>query len=467
MLLSEKMRVRGLHRNGLLSLSQSFIILAYGFLTFRLLIAEAGLEGLGLWSLLMIFGGVATTFDFSGAGALARTVARSEIEFASVSRPPLIHTVLLTSLAINLVLTGVFLFLAQLLLPNMVSSEQLPLAGTLLPWVAGLMLTTPLAVGISSSIDGLMRADQRAILLSAAAVVGLLTAWFAIPKYGVVGIAVAQSVQQAIIIIGGWILLRHHIPGMGWFPVQWHLGIFRQTSGYAVKLNIIGVLSLLLEPLTKYCINLAGGVVAVGSYELASRLATQLRGIIVSATTPLIPAFAASDKPKDRNFVYRLERAQAYALIAALAVVLGSIFAAPIMCWIILGHGDENVIRMNALLSVGWGINLFALPMYYAAQGQGILRWNIASHALTGLTVLAFSLFLAPTYGSIAVVFGVATGLVLGTIMTMAGNARLFGAGKMIVDRLPLTILITGVIVGCAIASWVASYHLVTLIAKF
>lgn len=445
---------RGLRRNSIAALFQTILQILCVFLSFRILIGYVGLDGLGLWSLLMMFGGIAGSFDVSGASALARSVARADQDFADYAPSAVIHTVLLTSLAINLIIVAALLAAAPLLLSHMISDQQWPDAVRLMPWIAGMMLITPVALGISSAIDGLMRADIRAMLASAAAVIGLGIAVLAIPRFGVVGMVIAQAVQQAVVIVGGWLVLRRHVPGLGWMPTGWRLPIFRRTSGYAVKLNAIGALALLFEPLTKYCVNLSGGTAAVGVYELAARLVTQIRNLIVSSATPLIPAFALAKGGSEPYFATLLHRTQRYASIAALCVAMASLAAAPIMCLFILKHVSVEVLRLNALLTLGWSINLLSLPLYLAAQGQGLLRWNMVSHATIGITVILFSVVLIPLVGYVGVVAGVATGLSLSSAVTNIGNARMFGVGRALAHELPLQLLTSAAIALACATVW-------------
>ena len=415
---AQHIRTGGLGRNAIFSMGQSVVSIVCLFLSYRVVIGYEGIESLGLWSLLMLFGGVAGSFDISGAAALARSVARHGQDFFDHTQASVIHTVLLTSVAINGVFVAVLLASAPALLSHMIAPSQWEEAWRLLPWVAVLMLMTPLAIGISAAIDGHMRADIRAVLVSIAAVVGLVVAVIAIPHWGLSGFALAQAVQQTTVIVGGWLILRRRVPGLGWLPTKWRRVIFRSTTGYALRLNVIGALSLLLEPLTKYCINLSGGTSAVGIYELAARLAIQVRNLVLSSTTPLIPAFAMAKASSDPYFASLLHRSQRYSNLAALAVALITLFAAPIMCLVMLDHVSVDVLRFNALLALGWSVNLFSLPLYLAAQGQGTLRWNMLSHATVGAVIVAATILLMPSFGSEGVVMGVAAGLMAGAFVT-------------------------------------------------
>lgn len=418
--------VHGIRRNAVLSATQTLVTALCLFLIYRILIANHGLEGLGLWSLLLVFSGVTATMDFSGASALARFVARKQHDFEGDDPSLIIHTVLLTSLAINGALVAGLLALAPRFLDQFVSSAQLQEAWSLIPWVVALIVALPLAVGIGASVDGLMRADLRASLGIAAAIVCLAVAWVAIPRMGMAGFGLAQVVQQSIVIVGGWIFLRRKVPGLGWLPWRWRLQVFRKTAGYGIKLNTVGLLGVLFEPLAKFALNFSGGTLAVGSYELAARPAMQIRMLVVSAATPLIPAFAAVRDRRDPALRDMVWRAQSLSSLSAIAMVLLSLVTAPFLCLLMLGHVSPAILQFNVILAFGWGANLFSLPTYLAAQAQGMLRWNMLSHLLAGLGVAGAAILLAPGLGAIGVVLGVGIGLVLGALATVAGNGLTF-----------------------------------------
>jgi len=420
---------RGLGRNAALAMMQALVVMVCVFLSYRVLIAQEGIAALGLWSLLMIFAGVAGTFDISGVSALARFVARHDVEFPQLERAELLHTVLLTGMAINSVILAALLLIAPWALPLLVGPHELGEARTLVFWVSALMLVNPLALGITTSIDGLMRADVRAILVSAAAVAGLIVSWLAIPRLGIAGLPLGLLVQQGIVIAGGWVILRRTIAGLGWLPWRWEATIFRATTSYALRLNLVGALGLLLEPLARYCINSAGGTSAVGLYELAARLAVQLRSLVISATMPLIPVFAASAEATSPVSIAMLNRAQRLISLAALAVALLSGSGAPLLSLVILGDVSAELLAMNALLALGWSMNVLGVVWYLLAQAQGVLRWNILAHAAIGASILAVALLVGDA-PALTIVAGVAAGLTISAAITIIGNSRHFALGE-------------------------------------
>lgn len=112
------------------------------------------------------------------------------------------------------------------------------------------MVLGGLAVAVTSGIDGTQRADQRAIVVIVAALAFLTASWLLVPSYGVIGYGVALLLQQIIMLGLGWLVLRLHVAGIGWLPYRWRCGVFAETTGYALKLNAIGVMGLLFEPLS-------------------------------------------------------------------------------------------------------------------------------------------------------------------------------------------------------------------------
>jgi O-antigen/teichoic acid export membrane protein len=449
--------IHGPRRNVLFALGQGLIIMLCLFLSYRILIAEKGIESLGLWSLVMIFTGVAATLDISGASALARFVARHEIEFPQTSRSDVIHTVLVSSLAINGLLLSILMLNADWLFALVIGPKDVIAAQELLKWVATLFLINPLAVGISASLDGLMRADLRAILLSCAAVLGLLVNWFAIPALGLLGFALGQLVQQMTVVTIGWLLLGKRVPNLGWLPFRWSSVVFFNVAGYTIRLNFIGIIAWFFEPLAKYFLNVFGGMASVGLYELASKIAMQFRTLINGALMPMVPAFASERDPNSPKVREMLNNAQLVVSLGGCIVALASVVSAPVISLLIMKHVSLPLLQMNAILSFGWGINLMGAAYYLLAQAHGVLRWNALAHLAIGIVLTAFSLLASKSNAALTVVSGIAIGLTASFLVTVVGNALQFGLWGSLKQQ-TRTLLVSIVNLGaiCSFAFWVS-----------
>ncbi|MBK8085093.1 MAG: hypothetical protein IPK28_15405 [Devosia sp.] len=427
----DRFAVAGLSRNALFGVGQAVIVTVCLFLAYRLVIQHAGLERFGVWSLLLAGASIARVGDVSGAGALARFVAASPTEDAE-HRADLVHTVMLTSLALNAMLGLALLFAAPFALPLFIPAAHLADAERLVPYVIASLVLGGLAVAATAGLDGAQRADQRAAVVVFASIAFVVACAVLIPSLGVLGFGIAQLVQQATLLIIGFAVLRRHIPGLTWLPRRWRRDLFAKTTGYALRLNGISLLGLMFEPIAKFAFNYAGGPALVALYEFASRLVVQMRGLVVAAFTPLVPAFAALPDAADVRFRQILERAMRATCVAALGTAVAALVGAPLMSLFVLGRLSPELLLMNAALTAGWAINVLSLPLYFAAQGQGMLRWNFMGHALISVSVLVGAFVLVSPFGSVGLVGSIVFGILASTCAGLLGNATMFGLSGIV-----------------------------------
>jgi hypothetical protein len=111
--------------------------------------------------------------------------------------------------------------------------------------------------------------------------------------------------------------------------------------------------------------------------------------------------------------------------------------AAPALSYIVFKKVDPAFVLMSLILGFGWSLNLHAVPMYLAAQGRGILRYNILSHVLLGLCVLTGAFFPRNFLNVPSAVWGVTIGLALSAGVIIVGNALVLGLGSTVKRAFP------------------------------
>lgn len=411
-------------RNGCFALVQSLVGAVCLFLVYRLVVYRVGLDMLGVWSLLLAGSAIARVGDLSGGGALARFVAMPAEFSPEHHARDTVHTVVLTSLAFNFGLGGLVWLLLPLAMDAFLDPEFLPAALALMPLVIANLILGALGVAVMSAIDGVHRADKRAGVVTAASLLFLAGSMVLVPTMGLIGFALAQLAQQAFTILVGWIVLRGHIQKLGWFPTSWAPGAFRQTTSYALKLNAIGLVGLLFEPLAKFAFNGTSGPDAVALFELASRLVNQVRSPVVAAATPLIPAFAAQRGIGDPAFGNMLYNASVGSAWAAVLVAALCLIGAPLVSFLIMGSYSADLVNFSVALTLGWCLNLLCLGFYLAGQAHGVLRWNFLSHAIMAVAVFCGAAFLVPVFGEDGLISAVVVGLSAGGLVAILGNAK-------------------------------------------
>lgn len=433
--LSARLAAGSLSRNGVFALGQSLAVTACMFLAYRIVIAQVGLERLGVWSLLLAGSALVRIGDVSGGGALARFVALASRDGEPGRCRDTVHTVTLTSLALNAAIGFAIWAAAPFVLPLFVAPAYMGEAQVLVPYVVATIVLGGVATAVTSGIDGAQRADRRAIVVVASSLVFLVTCIALVPGYGVLGFGAAQVLQQVAMLVLGWLVLQRHVPGLGWLPRHWRRDVFAETTGYAMKLNGISLVGMLFEPLAKFAFNHTGGPGLVALYDLASRLIVQVRGLAVSAATPLIPAFAAQSGAAE-EFRSTLEKSTRIAALAALGAAVVTLVAAPLASLFVLGKLSPELLALNAALTLGWSINIMCVPIYFAGQALDVLRWNFAAHAAMAASVVVGAFVLAPLFGGTGLIGAIVGGLVLGMLVALLGNAHAFGAlGVMYKDR--------------------------------
>jgi O-antigen/teichoic acid export membrane protein len=339
---------------------------------------------------------------------------------------------MLTSLSLNAIIGLVIWCAAPYAVPLFIAPQYLAEAQALVPYIVASTVIGALAMAATSAIDGTQRVDQRAIVVSVSSVVFLFACLLLVPSWGMTGFGAATVLQQVAILALGWVVLRRHITRLGWLPCRWQRSAFVETTGYAVKLGAIGAMGLMVEPLAKFAFNQVGGPGLVALYELASRPVVQMRSLVLAAATPLIPAFAERGGADESDFRVLLTKATRVAALAAVGTALITLAAVPVVSQFVLGKFSAELLLLTVALTVGWSLNILAIPIYFAAQAVGIQRWNFIGHAVIDGFLLLGANFLLRDFGSLGILFAIIVGLIASTLTVLIGNAWALRATDLI-----------------------------------
>lgn len=414
-----------LARNAAIALVQPIVAMVCVFGAYRILTHAIGIEGVGLWSLLVAGSLVARLGDVSGSGGLARFAA-VELSKPSVENAVVryINTVTLTTIAFNGVAAALLWLVAGFVIDRFVGHARADEARSLLPFaIVGTVFLSPIAATICSGIDGTQRVDQRALLVSCSSIILLIASWLLIPRYGGIGFGLAQISQQLFVIVFGWLLLRWHIPHLGLFPNSWSRSVFTETVGFGLRLQATGLASLLTEPLAKLILSQWGGLSFVGYYEFALRFLNQARGLVAAGAQPLVAAAAGAGSDISKLDIM-VDRSTKAAMIGGICICVGAIVFSPIFSYIMIGKVQLEFIFVICILAFGFGINIFSIPFYLIALGRGVMVWNLVSQIQAAVVIIFLGIPLGFEFGGYGVVASLATAMVLGSITILVGNGR-------------------------------------------
>jgi O-antigen/teichoic acid export membrane protein len=186
--------------------------------------------------------------------------------------------------------------------------------------------------------------------------------------------------------------------------MKWDSKLFKEIFSYGVNFQIISIVNMLFDPITKALLSRFGGLSVVGYYEMANRLVSYMRSFIISANQVIVPAIAdlQENDPEKIKRVYLLN----YQVLFFLSLPLFSavIISAPIISEIWIGYFESNFVLFTILLSAGWFLNVLAGPAYFINLGTGELKWNVISHLCIGLMNLILGIILGEYYKGTGVV---------------------------------------------------------------
>lgn len=407
--------------NALVSVLQVVVNGALYLVLYRFLYDTIGVELLGVWSVVLAWTSVNNVANLGLGGSttyyIPKYLARGE-------RPYVLHLVqtgILTAagaVAIGLV---VFYPLVQTLLRLVIDEPSLlPAAFEIVPYAFASLWMTATAGIVYASIDGFQRVDLRNVILMVGVAAFLGAAFVLVPTRGLVGLAQAQLIQAATVLVASWVVLRRLLPELPLLPFRWSRRAFSEMIGYSMRFQVISITLLLLEPLTKSLLAKFGTVSAVGFFEMANRLALQLRAFIVTAHTALVPTLTdiSETTPELLRGIYETScRLIAFLLLLILPLLIA---LTPIISELWIGAYEPVFVLLAMLLFTGWFGNLIASPAYVGYLGIGDLRWNVRSHLLTAVLNGGLGVVAGVLFGGTGVVVSFVVALLAGSLLVAA-----------------------------------------------
>lgn len=401
--------------NAIMSLFQIVATSIILFILYRFLIKTIGVEQLGIWSLILAATSLAQIANFGLSGSVVGFVAKYDArkEYGRICG------VIQTATISVAIFAGVILLIGYPLikwaLGLVIPSTSMSFALSILPYsfvALWLMLITSV---FQATLDGFQRTDIRSIILIGDGILYLILCFSLAPNYGLMGVAYARVLDNFGIMVISWMLIRKYSPSIPILPYAWNKILFKEIIGYGLKFQVISVTAMLYDPTTKALLAKFGGLSAVGYYEMVTKLILQFRALIVSANQVLVPTFAALKErvPQKIHMAYLCS----YRLLFYLSVPLFAliIVSLPLISRIWIGYYEQTFIFWGSLLAIGWLLNIFNVPAYFAYIGIGDLRWNMISHVAIGILNITLGSLLGLLYDGVGVVFAWIVSLSLGS----------------------------------------------------
>lgn len=428
------MQKRQILINATMSLVQIIIISGVLFFLYRFLLKTIGVEQLGIWSLVLATTSVTQVANFGLSGSVVKFVAKyvARNEYKNVSG------VIQTAVISLAVIVGSIIIIAYPLikwvLTLVIPPNSLEYGLRILPFALLSLWLTMITSVFHSGIDGFQKIYIRNFIMMGGSAFFAFLCFILAPKYGLIGLAYAQIMNNSMVLLVSWILIKRLLPLLPVIPYHWNRSLFKEIISYGINFQIISVTGMLYDPITKALLSKFGGLSMVGYYEMANRMIQQFRAFIVSANQVIVPAIAdlQEKNPERIRSVYLTN----YNLLFYLALPLYSliIISIPLISELWIGHYERIFVIFGILLAIGWFLNTLNVPAYYTNLGTGELRWNVSSHIAIGLLNAGLGILLGVFFGGI--------GVAIGWVIALAFGSSIIYISYHIKHRIPLVELI-------------------------
>ena len=405
-----------LSRNVFSAASQTLVQTVVLFFVYRHLIRHLGVERLGVWGIVLATTSVARVSELGLSGSVTKFVSAYRARGDEGAARQVVQTAALTIAGILAIVLPLLYAVLVPVLGRLLPATAVPDALALLPYALVSLWLTAVAGIWLGGLDGCLRSDLRAALVIVSTLVFMVMAMAAARTYGLVGVAVAQVVQAVVLTTAGWIALRRVLKPMPWLPADWSRARFREMLGYGVNIQVMAIVMLLFEPMTKLLFTRYGGLAAAGYFELAQQLIMKARALVVETNRVVVPVFAGMDGARaDARRFYARNVRYLFCLLTPLFAAVAIAIPAISELWI--GRYERQFVIMAVSLTIAWYVNSLTAPTYFAYLGEWKLRWVTASHIAFGIGNAALGLTLGPLlgWGGVVTAFGVS--LAVGSLL--------------------------------------------------
>lgn len=420
-------RYGNLPRNAVLAVSEVVLNGIILLVLYRYLLDRLGAEQVGLWSIVLAMATVSRISEFGFAGGATKFVASARALEDEKRVAGVIQTALLSVAFLLGVVLLLFYPLVKWTVLYVTPEHAHGQAVTLIPYALAAVWMGGIAAVCRSSLDGVHRADLRSLLSMSSSALYMGLVFLLVPGYGLVGVGLAQLAQAIALALAAWVVLRMQAPGLPWAPVAWRWQLFLEMFRYSFKFQLITMLSMLFEPLTKALISKFGGLSTTAYYEMASRMVLQFRALVIAVNQVCVPRIAAQKEVESDRLSGTYQSMFAWTLFVSLPMYAWLACSVSLIGILWIGQRVELFNTFAYLLIVAYSVNTQAAPAYFMNIGEGHLQWNVWSHAIQALLTAVMGWLLGSSFGALGVVVGASGALIVASLVIIISYHRRAG----------------------------------------
>ncbi len=376
-----------------------------------------GKEEFGIWALVGVISSYAQLSDFGITESLIKFFAEYKAKGELQRLNQLLNTALMTYLLIGAVFCTLFIKIMPFVVDKVLSVPTSLSAKALSVFsIAIVLFFVDMLMGVFGSlINGFQRMGYtNAIALASTILTATGTVLFLANGYGIQGLVYNNAIITLLVVCANAFVAWRLFPEMRINPFRyWSNEVLRQIFGFSWKVQLTNMTQLMIFQLDRVLLSHYLGLTAVSYYEVANRIASHVKGVVISIFSPMAPAASTLHAFRDQEKIAGLYR-RSFKYMVVISVPCGFLVIAlahPFFAtW--MGPGYDVSAYTLQLLMVAYICNLLTCPGAIILSGMGKPQISMRSSVAAGITNVLVCLVLVQIIGYYGVIVGIFTSIV-------------------------------------------------------
>ena len=396
-----------------------FTALLYFFL-YKYLLLHLGVKQLGVWSLILSFSSIANLANLGITSGLVKFVAEYIAERQELKIGKLILTAFITMLVLFTILSFLILLGAKYFLCFVIDKQFLPIAISILPFSLGSLCINATSGVFTSVLEGFQKNYLRNFIYVLSGFVMYFSTVILSPVLGLKGVALAQLIQSGFILLTALFLMKRVSCFTKFIYWRWSTQSFKELFDYGYKFQVVSICQLLFEPTTKFLLSKFGGLMFLGNYEMATRVVSQFKALLVNANQVVIPVVAENIKTQSKAYLKEFY-ANMIRIMLLFSFPLSTllILVVPFISIIWIGHLENNFTYSVVILTVAYVVNIMSGPAFFSCMGEGKLNIPIIAHLVMAVLNLVLGSLFGILWGGYGIIIAWAISILFGSLMIL------------------------------------------------
>lgn len=404
-------------KNAILTLTQAIVSLVTLFYSYSLITKQLGVDLLGAWALFVSIFALTRFAEFGMSGTVLKFISANLAKNDHIKARANLDTAMIScGVLVGLCLLAMY-YPFKFIYHQIVGDSGEQYLDSSLPILASIYVWLQAVSGVSKlSLDSCQRYDLSTFTIIISSLVFLLTIKPFVDEFGIVGLAMSNIAHALCILVLSRIALKHVLIHTHFLPRYFSKESWNDMRSYGVKFEIIFMVKIFLEPLTKGLLGKFGGLESLGYFEMANKTVIQVRSLLVSMNQVIIPRVSFDQVNGKLDIRQMYENNFKIILFVTTYFFIAVLSLLPIL----QNYWFEQRIFMfeifSAIALVSLFVNTLSIPAYMINLGLGRLNSNVISHALMGIVNIILGVLLGLWFSEFGVVVAWGLALVAGAL---------------------------------------------------